>query len=268
MNKVFRRVARKITWVLIIVAALFWIFTIVAWFITDPGFEPANVVMSAVFTGLTVIVVRLGREPDEFAKRVKFALLSGSTSLNAGGIECANGQFSLRSELVISFYAKMCTHNPGLQASARLSIASIEPISLSGCLPDGSSLKDINVVIKYKEHPTWGSVELGNPFSVVPGDQDIDVSAKIPFNVAKVEHTYGALASLKEATVIFRVDFEATKQHLQIDPLRVDLTPVHKQIEADVTSNIPKYQVRSTQAIDTEQLVQALKRYWLGETGH
>ena len=268
MNPVFRRVARIITWVSIVVAALFWIYTIVGWFITEPGFEPLNVLISTVITGLSAIFIWIGRKTVEFAKRVRFTLLSGGTSLNAGGIKFAEGQFSLRSELVIDFYAKMCTHNPGLPASAMLTIASIEPISLSGCLPDGSLLKDINVVIKYRKHPNWASTDLGNPFQIDPGDLNIDVSAKIPFNVAKIEHTYGAIASLKEATLIFRVDFEATRQHLQIDPLRVDLTPVHKQIEADVTSNIPKYQVRSTQAIDTEQLVQTLKRYWLGETGH
>lgn len=268
MNPVFRRVARMITWVFIVVAALLWILTIIGWFVTDPGFEPANAVVSVVFSCLAAIFGWLGRGQDESAKRVRFALLSGSASLNAGGIEYANGRFSLSSELVIGFYAKMCTYNPGLPASARLSIASIEPVSLSGCLPDGSSLKDIDVVIKYKEHPNWASIELGNPFTIVSGDRNIDVSAKIPLNVAKVERAYGALASLKEATVIFRVDFEATKQHLLIDPLRLDLTPVHKRIEQDVTSKIPKYQVRSTQAIDTEQLVQALKRYWLGETGH
>lgn len=268
MNPVLRRIARTITWAFIVIAALLWILTIVGWFATDPGFEPANLVVSVVFSGLAAIFGWLGREQTEFTKQVRFALLSSSISLDAGGVEHANGRFSLSTELVIDFYAKMCTHNPGLPVSARLSVASVEPVSLSECLLDESSLKDINVVIKYKEHPNWASIELGNPFSIVAGDRNIDVSAKIPFSVAKIERAYGALASLKEATIIFRVDLEATKQHLQIDSLRVDLTPVHKRIEADVSSMIPKYQVRSTQTIDTKQLVQVLKRYWLGETEH
>ncbi len=264
MSPASRRVARIITWVFLIVAALFWILTMIGWFISDPGFEPAIVVASVIFSALGGISRWLGKEPDKTAKQMNFAVGSSSVSLSAGGIECVNGEFSMRSELTVGFHARICTHNPGLPASVKLVIHSMEPHSLSDCLPNGLSLQDIGIVVEYKKHPDWASIELGNPFSAISGDRNFDVSAKIPFGVDRVEHNYDSVASLKEAIITLRADFEPLDHHLLIGPIRFDMTPVHRSIEKCVISKIPKYQLGSTQAHDTEKLVQTLKRYWLG----
>ncbi len=81
----------------------------------------------------------------------------------------------------------------------------------------------------------------------------------------EIEKNYGALALLKDMTIILRGEIEGTKK-FSLEPIHCDLTPVHRQIERKVASMIPQYQVRSNRKINSEQLVQILKQYWIGDS--
>jgi hypothetical protein len=196
---------------------------------------------------------------------LKFVVKSKNVDLSNGGIESANGEFLINPELIVYFKAQLYAHNPGPPTSAKLAIASIGPDRLSKCLSKGILPDKIGIKVEYKKNPNWGSIKLENPFIVENGDKNIYITAKIPFCVVEIEKSYGALALLKDMTVTLRAEIEATQKKLSLEPIHCDLTPVHQQIEHRVVSMIPQYQVRSNQKINTEQLVQMLKQYWLGE---
>jgi len=47
------KIARLITWAAIVLAVLLWLATIVGWLVTELGFEPINVLVSAILSSLT-----------------------------------------------------------------------------------------------------------------------------------------------------------------------------------------------------------------------
>jgi bacteriorhodopsin len=49
------KIARLITWALIVLAVLLWLAIIVCWFMTEPGFEPINVLVHAILSSLTAV---------------------------------------------------------------------------------------------------------------------------------------------------------------------------------------------------------------------
>jgi hypothetical protein len=259
----WRRVLRWITWVLIALASVFWVLAIWGWLKGDPGFEPIVVLVSAVLSLLGLASGWLSKALENPG----FTIQSSSIGLSRGGIVLADGEFSFSHELVLSFRAKLCVHNSGLPVSVRLRATSIGPDPLSGCLLKGISPEDINIKIRYRKQPNWASTDLGNPFVAEAGDRYVEIRAEIPFSVPKIEQVYRALASLKEMTITLEASLEGigTKLTLKSEPL--DLSPVHKSIEQEIVARIPKYPVRSNRPIDTQQLVLAMKRYWLGPEG-
>lgn len=260
MKLFWRRNAHWITWILIVLAVAFWVITIVGWVMTEPGFEPINVVVSAVVSLLAAMSKRLSRAPDD----VGFTISSSGINLSDGGIRQVDGGFCLASELTLSFRAKVCVHNSSSPASVRLRIASIGPRALSRCLPEDVVLQDIDLKVKYKKRPNWAAVDLGNPFIAEAGDRHIETTAKIPLSVRKIQEAFGALAALKEMEVILEADLDKTGTRLSVSTGSLDLSLVHAKIVADAVAMIPRYPVRSTRPIDTVQLVLSLKRYWTG----
>lgn len=55
MGSIFQRVMRLFTFIAIILAILLWILTIIGWLITDPGFEPINVFVTAIMSSLIAL---------------------------------------------------------------------------------------------------------------------------------------------------------------------------------------------------------------------
>ncbi len=261
MKYFLRQFLRWITWILIILAIVFWIVTVLGWLVTDPSFELANVVVSAILTVLAVLLRSLNKSWN----KLKFSVLSTDVGMSSGGIELKDGKFALSKQLVLSLHSKVCVHNFGNPTSLMFFISSIGPKSLSSCLSEDLLPKDINVEIKSRKQPNWAAVELGNPFVAETGDKNIEVRVIIPLSVREIEKSFGALASLENFTVALKIHAEGLGSKITLKPFTLNLLPIHNRIENDIASQIPKYPVRSNQPVDTQQLVYVMKRYWVGE---
>ncbi|MFW6116255.1 MAG: hypothetical protein ACOC6F_00875 [bacterium] len=193
-----------------------------------------------------------------------FSISSSAISLSDGGIKLTDGTFTLDPNLVLSIRTKMCVHNPASPVSIRLRVASVAPAALLGCLPAELALGDVNVRVRHRKQPNWAAVELGNPFVAEAGDLHIEVGARIPLVVSRIEEAFGALAMLRSMDVALEATMEGTGDKLGVPAMSLDLSPVHARIESDVERQIPKYPVRSNQPVDTKALLSAMKRYWTG----
>jgi hypothetical protein len=81
----WRRILYIVTFVLFALAIVFWILTFVGWFITQPGFEPLNVLAGAIVSSLAYSIAGGPASPPASAhpNRRWVASISASSRLGA-----------------------------------------------------------------------------------------------------------------------------------------------------------------------------------------
>lgn len=271
-TKLFTRVMLVLALTVVLFVAIAAIVRYLVLPLLPPNWQSALVWMVTAAAG-TVVTLAAITEVTGYSLKVLFAaedrspsftVSSSAIGLSDGGIKLADGGFALDSNVILSFRAKMCVHNSASPVSVRLGVASIEPPSLSKCLPEDLALRDVNLEVRHRKQPNWAAVDLGNPFVAETGDLHIEARARIPLVVSKIEDAFGALAALKRMDVTLEAILEGAGQKLAIPTLSLDLSSVHARIESNIESKIPKYHARSNQRVDTKQLLSALKRYWTG----